>query len=253
MITGAAQDIVLERIEPDPGQLPCPNQRVMYQCQIMVSSSGLVWTLPNGDGTLMFSILSNEGAVRPTPPVDGVYIATLTSKTEDGVPGTDLFFFTSTLLIMETVNETSLTCSGGTGANPVEGSTDIILSGGYSTSSVLNYLTVIHVPGVPDPASGLDYDDTVVIESSVTLQWTRPSYTGGVSLMNYSVSANDQTWPVSDERELVSYTTSGQVYGEVQVTAINFCGQQSLTTSINIPAEGELTTFHSIKCSVYCL
>ena len=85
--------------------------------------------------------------------------------------------------------------------------------------------------------SGLDYDDTVVIESSVTLQWTRPSYTGGVSLMNYSVSANDQTWPVSDERELV----------------INSCGQQSLSTSINIPAEGELTTFHNIKDSVYCL
>ena len=51
-------------------------------------------------------------------------------------------------------------------ANPVEDSTDIILSGGYSTSSVLHYLTVIHVSGVPDPVSGLDYDDTVVIESS---------------------------------------------------------------------------------------
>ena len=137
-------------------------------------------------------------------------------------------------------NYTSLTCSGGTGANPVENSTDIILSGGYSTSTVLHYLTVIHVPGVPDPVSGLDYDDTVVIESSVTLQWTRPSYTGGASLMNYSVSANGQTWPVSDEKELVSYTTSGLVYGEVQVTAINSCDQQSLTTSINIPAEGEL-------------
>ena len=36
MITGAAQDIVLEKIEPDPGQLPCPNQRVLYQCRILV-------------------------------------------------------------------------------------------------------------------------------------------------------------------------------------------------------------------------
>ena len=94
--------------------------------------------------------------------------------------------------------------------------------------------------GVPDPVSGLVYDDTVVIESSVTLQWTRSSYTGGVPLMSYSVSANGQTWPVSDERELVSYTTSGLVYGEVQVTAINSCGLQSLTTSINIPVSGEL-------------
>ena len=112
---------------------------------------------------------------------------------------------------------------------------------------MLHYLTVIYVPGVPDPVSGLDYDDTVVIESSVTLQWTRPSYTGGVSLMNYSVSANGQTWPVSDQRELVSYTTSGLVYGEVQITAINSCGQQSRTISINIPVSGELTPFHTLK------
>ena len=118
---------------------------------------------------------------------------------------------------------------------------------------MLHYLTVIYVPGVPDPVSGLDYDDTVVIESSVTLQWTRPSYTGGVSLMNYSVSANGQTWPVSDERELVSYTTSGLVYGEIQVTAINSCGQQSLTTSINIPAEGELFNASKGSISTYLL
>ena len=130
MITGAAQDIVLERIEPDHGQLPCPNQRVMYQCRVMIPSSRLTWTLPNNDGTQQFSILSNVDDVRPTPPGDGVYTATLINKTEDGVPGSDLFFFTSTLLILETVNGTSLTCSGGTGANPVEGSTDIILSGG---------------------------------------------------------------------------------------------------------------------------
>ena len=131
MITGAAQNIVLERIEPDPGQLPCLNQRVLYQCQILVPSSGLIWILPNDDGTLQFSIISNEGDVRPIPPGDGVYIATLTSKTEDGDPGTDLFFFTSTLLILETVNGTTVTCGGGTVANPLEGSTDVILSGGY--------------------------------------------------------------------------------------------------------------------------
>ena len=131
MITGAAQDIVLERIEPDHGQLPCPNQRVMYQCRVMVPSSGLTWTLPNDDGTLQFSIISNEGDVRPTPLGYELYIATLTSKTEDGDPGSDLFFFTSTLLILETVNDTTVTCSGGTGANPVENSPDIILSGGH--------------------------------------------------------------------------------------------------------------------------
>ena len=102
----------------------------MYQCRVLVPSSGLAWTLPNGDGTLQFSILSNVDDVRPTSPGDGVYTATLTNMTEDDDPGSDLFFFTSTLLILETVNGT-LTCSGGTGANPVEDSTDIVLSGGY--------------------------------------------------------------------------------------------------------------------------
>ena len=137
MITGAAQDIVLERIEPDPGQLPCPSQRVLYQCRILVQSSTLTWTLPNDDGTLEFDILSNEGDVRPSPPGDGVYTATLTSKTEDDDPDTNRFFFTSTLLILETVNGTSLTCTGGTGANPVENNTDIILSGGYAPKALM--------------------------------------------------------------------------------------------------------------------
>ena len=133
MITGAAQGIVLERIEPDPGQLPCPNQRVMYQCQILVPSFTLTWTLPNDDGTLEFDITSNEGDVLPSPPDDGVYIATLTSKTDD--PDSSRVFFTSTLLMVETVNGTSLTC-GGAAVPAVEDETiGIIFSGGYSISS----------------------------------------------------------------------------------------------------------------------
>ena len=126
MITGAAQDIVLERIEPDSGQLTCPNQRVMYQCQLLISAFALLWTLPNGDGSLEFDINSNVDDVLISG--DGVYAATPTSKTDD--PDSSRFFFTSTLLIMETVNDTSLTCSGA--ATPaVEETTDIILSGGY--------------------------------------------------------------------------------------------------------------------------
>ena len=95
-----------------------------------------------------------------------------------------------------------------------------------------------HSPGTPDPPSALGYDDTVVIESSVDLQWTRPPYTGGVVLSNYSISANGQREVVSDVRETVSYTTSGLVYGEVQVTAINTCDQESGPASLIIPAKG---------------
>ena len=94
--------------------------------------------------------------------------------------------------------------------------------------------------GPPDPPSDLDYNDGVVIESSVDLQWTRPSYTGGVDVMNYTVSANGRRLEVMDDSETVSYTTSGLVYGEVQVSAINTCGQESQPATINIPAAGEL-------------
>ena len=99
-------------------------------------------------------------------------------------------------------------------------------------------------PGPPDPPSDLDYNDGVVIESSVDLQWTGPSYTGGVDVMNYTVSANGRRLEVMDDSETVSYTTSGLVYGEVQVSAINTCGQESQSATINIPAEGVYSKFN---------
>ena len=133
MITGAvAQDIVLERIEPDPAQLPCPQQTVIYLCQIMVPSVGLIWTVPNGD-YLEFDILNNKGEFHNFS--DNVYSATLTSKMED--PDTpNRFFFSSTLLILETVNGSTITCTGGTVGNSVENSTVIILSGEYTYISI---------------------------------------------------------------------------------------------------------------------
>ena len=125
MITGAAaQDIVLERIEPDPGQLPCPQQTVKYLCQVMVPSFSLAWTLPNG-GPLQFSIATDVGVIMNS--TDNVYSANLTSKMD--VPGSDRDIFSSTLLILETVNGSTITCAGATVGDPVEDSTVIILSG----------------------------------------------------------------------------------------------------------------------------
>ena len=96
--------------------------------------------------------------------------------------------------------------------------------------------------GPPDPPSDLKYNGSVLIETSVDLEWSRPSHTGGVPLMNYSVNASSSsgTLSVSDDREMVSYTP-GLVYGEIEVTAINYCGQQSQPASLNIPAEGWLS------------
>ena len=59
--------------------------------------------------------------------------------------------------------------------------------------------------------------------------------------MNYTVSANGRRLEVMDDSETVSYTTSGLVYGEVQVSAINTCGQESQPATINIPAAGNCT------------
>ena len=97
--------------------------------------------------------------------------------------------------------------------------------------------------GPPDPPSDLEYGDSVVIETSVNLEWRRPSYTGGVPVMNYSVTASSSggTLSVSDDSERVSYTTPRLVYGDIEVTAINYCGQQSQSASLNILAEGWLS------------
>ena len=120
----AAQDgIVLERIEPDPGEVPCPQQTVKYRCQIMAPSLGLTWTIPTGD-PLEFSIATDVGVIRNS--TDNVYSANLTSKMDFPDSGRDIF--SSTLLILETVNGSTITCTGGAGTDPVVASTDIILS-----------------------------------------------------------------------------------------------------------------------------
>ena len=102
------------------------------------------------------------------------------------------------------------------------------------------YCYSCNISGPPDPPSDLDYNDGVVIESSVDLQWTRPSYTGGVDVTNYTVSANGRRLEVMDDSESVSYTTSGLVYGDVNVSAINTCGLESQPATINISAAGYL-------------
>ena len=111
---------------------------------------------------------------------------------------------------------------------------------GFQAFEYCSSLLLFNILGLPDPPSDLDYNDGVVIESSVDLQWTRPSYTGGVDVMNYTVSANGRRLEVMDDSETVSYTTSGLVYGEVQVSTINTCGQESQPATINVPAAGKL-------------
>ena len=95
----------------EPEQLPCPQQRIEFQCETIVASTTLIWTLPTGDA-IEFGVLRTVGDVRNSS--DNFYYATLTEKMEDEDPDTDRFFFTSTLLVLEHVNGSNLTCTGGT-------------------------------------------------------------------------------------------------------------------------------------------
>jgi hypothetical protein len=219
IVSAAAQDVSVVRIEPDPlQQLPCPQQKIEFRCQILVPSFAMEWTLPTNE-TLEFGHAENIGAVYVSS--DDAYSATLTNRTEDP-NSANRFFFTSTLLVMEPVNGSNLTCVAVSGGVPVKESTSIILS------------------GTPDPPKNLGYNDRVVIESSVDLQWTRPSYTGGVAVVNYTVSANGKRLEVANSSQIVRFNTSYLIYGEVLVLAINTCGQENQPAAINIPAAAPL-------------
>ncbi|CAI8013188.1 hypothetical protein GBAR_LOCUS8398 [Geodia barretti] len=217
IVSAATLDVSVVRIKPDPLQdeFPCPQQMMEFRCQILVPSFAIQWTVPTGDH-LDFGQTDNIGTFYVSS--DNAYNATLTDRTGDP-NSNNRFFFTSTLLVLVPVNESNLTCVGVTGADPVKESTSIILS------------------GTPDPPKNLGYNDRVVIESSVDLQWTRPSYTGGVAVVNYRVSSTSGvTVTVKDTSEDVKYSP-GLVYGEVQVLAINTCGLESQPAVINIPAK----------------
>ena len=122
-------DIILVRTEPDPTsqELPCANQIIVYECQQLIPSEGLTWTLPNNE-ILTFSQSRDINDTEPSDPSDDDnYIATLTNKIEgDEI---DLFFFTSTLIILEPVDGSTVTCTGGTISNVVSNDTTIIFSG----------------------------------------------------------------------------------------------------------------------------
>ena len=77
------------------------------------------------------------------------------------------------------------------------------------------------------------------------LQWTRPSYTGGVAVVKYTVSTSGKTVTVEDTSEDVKYSP-GLVYGEVTVSAINTCGQESQQAAINIPAAGDCIAIYGL-------
>ena len=134
------------RIEPDPlQQLPCPQQKIEFRCQILVPSFVMQWTLPTGE-TVEFGQAENIGAVYVSS--DDAYSATLTDRTEDP-NNNNRFFFTSTLLVMEPVNGSNLTCVAVSGAVPVKESTSIILSGRNCCKQFLQRTTLCNHSCLP--------------------------------------------------------------------------------------------------------
>ena len=91
----------------------------------MVPSLGLSWSLPNGD-LLQFSGASDIGDTANSS--DDTFVATLTDKVENR-NNNIFFFFTSTLLVLEPVNGSNLTCREVTGGDPMESTTTIIITG----------------------------------------------------------------------------------------------------------------------------
>ena len=114
----------------------------------------------------------------------------------------------------------------------------------WSSMSYIYKRKILHIVGgdcyigAPDPPSGglYMYDGGLTVD----LEWNRPSHTGGdgVTVDEYTVSANGQSETVFDSSEVVRYTSTGLIYGEVLVTAINSCGLESWPTIITIPASG---------------
>ena len=117
-------DIILVRTEPDPTsqELPCANQIIVYECRLL-SSFALTWRLPNGE-ELEFT--SDNDIIENNTLTDGTTIATLT---EIMPAGGGRFLFTSTLLIQETIDMSSLTCVGATALDNPTAETTILHSG----------------------------------------------------------------------------------------------------------------------------
>ena len=128
-----AEDVVIQRIEPDPAtqEFPCPHQIVQYKCQTLISTATLTWRLPSGD-TLPFTGGSSVGRVRNSS--DDQFSATLTGKMEDD---DDHFFFTSTLLILEPINGSSLTCIASVSGSLSQRNTTIVLSGMWTSVTIV--------------------------------------------------------------------------------------------------------------------
>ena len=124
----AAEDIVIQRTEPDPKsqEFPCPHQRLQYECTTLSPVATMTWILPSGVG---LGFTGASSVCRVFNSADDQFSATLTSKMEDEDPDSDDLFFTSTLLIIDPVNGSTFVCAGVVGGSITRGNATVLLSG----------------------------------------------------------------------------------------------------------------------------
>ena len=108
--------------------------------------------------------------------------------------------------------------------------------------NIPNALSII-ITGAPDFPTALLHNVSANTESSAVIQWQPPLYTGGrgISIINYMVTASDQTTLVHGD--MLTYTVTGLDVNTdfiVKVTAVNSCAQESIaaTVTVNIEAKG---------------
>ena len=71
------------------------------------------------------------------------------------------------------------------------------------------------------------------------MQWNRPSYTGGVPIVNYIVSIDGMNI-MNTSNEMITLTLPENINDDLLVVAINLCGLESEASgTITIPAEGK--------------
>ena len=128
-VSAQEDDIILVRTEPDPTsqELPCAEEIIVYECQQLISSESVTWTLPNNEELRFSASRDISDTEPPDPSDDDNYIATLTNKIDGDED--DTFLFTSSLMILEPVNGSTVTCTGGTTTNVVTNDITIIFSG----------------------------------------------------------------------------------------------------------------------------
>ena len=121
-----AQDVVVSIVNPESQERLCPDQPVVFQCQILVETATLTWRFPNGPISYVGEadlFIGNDKSV-------GQFTANVTGS----MPGaTDGFFLVnSTLTVqpaLDDLNNTVVECEGTTSEGLRNNISNITLSG----------------------------------------------------------------------------------------------------------------------------